>query len=138
MILKYEAFKMEYEENLENMFSKFQTLVTGLKVLDKSYSTIDHVKMIIRTLPKRWRPMVTALKLLKDLNNISLKELVISLRSHEIELEEDEPKRKRMFVAPKYLEKSEKTKAFQAEINEVLNDMQCMLMNENAMIREWM
>ena len=37
--------------------------------------------------------MVTALKLAKDLNKISLEELVSSLRSHEIELEEDEPQK---------------------------------------------
>ena len=76
------------------MFSRFQILVVGLKVLDKGYSIADHVKKIIRSLPKKWRPMVTALKLAKDLNKISLEELVISLRSHEIELEEDEPQKK--------------------------------------------
>lgn len=38
--------------------------------------------------------MVTAMKLCKDWNNTNLEELVSSLRSHEIELEGDEPKRK--------------------------------------------
>ena len=37
--------------------------------------------------------MVTTLKLAKDLNIISLEELVISLRSHEIKLEDDEPQK---------------------------------------------
>jgi len=91
LIQKYEAFKMEDDEAVEVMFSRFQTLIAGLKVLDKGYTTADHVKKIVRSLPKKWRPMVTALKLSKDLNNISLEELVSSLRSHEIELEEDEP-----------------------------------------------
>lgn len=45
--------------------------------------------------------MVTSLKLSKDFNNDSLEELVSSLRSHEIELEEDDPKRKSKFVALK-------------------------------------
>lgn len=76
LIKKYEAFKMEDGETIENMFSRFQTLVVGLKVLDKGYSTYDHVKTIIRSLPKCWRPMVTTLKLSKDLNNTSLEELV--------------------------------------------------------------
>ena len=86
LIQKYEAFRMEEDETIETMFSRFQTLVAGLKVLDKGYSTADHVKKIIRSLPKQWRPMVTALKLAKYLNIISLEELVISLISHEIEL----------------------------------------------------
>lgn len=101
LIQKYEAFKMEDEETVENMFSKLQTLVVGLKVLDKGYSTADHVKNIIISLPKHWRPMVIALKLSKDLNNTSLEELVSSLRSHVIELNENGPKIKSKFIALK-------------------------------------
>lgn len=55
--------------------------------------------------------MVITLKLSKDLNNTYLKELVSSLRSREIELGEDEPRRKSKCVALKSLGKSEKTKA---------------------------
>ena len=87
-------------------------------MLDKGYTTADHVRKIVRSLPKKWRPMVTALKLSKDLNNISLEEHVSSLRSHEIELEEDEPQKKNKFVALKSRSerhKSDRTKAFQAE-----------------------
>ena len=91
LIQKYEAFKMEESESIEAMFSRFQILVVGLRVLDKGYSTADHIKKIIRSLPKQWRPMVTALNLAKDLNKISQEELVSSLIRHEIELEDDEP-----------------------------------------------
>lgn len=72
LIQKYEKFKMEDDEIVETMFSRFQMLVARLKVLDKGYSTVDHVKKIIISLTKKWRPMVTALKLEKDVNNISL------------------------------------------------------------------
>ena len=93
LLQKYGAFKMEEDETIETMFSRFRILVAGLKVMDKGYSTVDHVKKIIIILPKKWRPMVTALKMEKDLNKISLEELVSSLKSHEIELEDDEPKK---------------------------------------------
>jgi hypothetical protein len=88
-------------------------LIAGLKVLDKRYSTADHVKKIIISLLKNWRHVVTNLKLAKDLNNISLEELVSSLRSHEIELEEDEPHKRGKFVVLK--SKPEKTKSYQVE-----------------------
>src|ERR1044072_959892 len=101
LIQKYEAFRMEEEEYVETMFSRFQMLVAGLRVLDKGCSTADHLKKIIRSLPAKWRPMVTALKMAKDLNKISLEELISSLRSHEIELQEDEPQRKVKSVALK-------------------------------------
>lgn len=103
---------MEDDETIEAMFSRFQILVARLKVLDKGYSTVDHVKKIIRSLPKNWRPMVTALKLAKDLNKVTLEELISSLRSHEIELNEDEPQKKNKSVALKSRIKSE-SKALQ-------------------------
>lgn len=86
--------------------------------MDKGYSIVDHVKKIIIILPKRWRPMVTALKLSKDMNNTSLEEMVSSLRSHEIQIEEDGPKRKRKFISLKSSGKSENTKPLQAETYE--------------------
>src|SRR3954453_21894055 len=52
LIQKYEAFKMEDDENIETMFSRFHTLTAGLRVLDKGYTKADHVKKIIRSLPK--------------------------------------------------------------------------------------
>src|ERR1044072_6853562 len=82
LIQKYDAFRMNEDESVETMFSRFQMLVAGFRVLDKGYSTSDHVKKIIRNLPAKWRPMVTALKVAKDLNSISLEELISSLRSH--------------------------------------------------------
>ncbi|XP_058741676.1 uncharacterized protein LOC131614066 [Vicia villosa] len=94
LIQKYKTFKKEEDEIVETMFSRFQILVAGLKVLDKGYSIADHVKKIIGSLPKKWRLMVTGLKLSKNLNAISLEELISSLRSHKIELEEDEPHKK--------------------------------------------
>src|ERR1044072_3761470 len=113
LIQKYETFRMEEQESVETMFSRFQMLVAGLRVLDKGYSTVDHVKKIIRSLPAKWRPMVTALKMAKDLNKVSQEELISSLRSHEIELQEDEPRRKVKSVALK--SSSRKAKALQAE-----------------------
>lgn len=59
--------------------------------------------------------MVNVIKLFKDLNNTTLEELVSSLRSHEIELEEDGPQRKVKFVALRSMGKFENSKAFQAE-----------------------
>ncbi|MCI34430.1 aspartyl-tRNA synthetase, partial [Trifolium medium] len=82
LIQKYESFKMNEDEDIGEMFSRFQTLVVGLKVLNKWYTTADHVKKIVRSLPLKWRPMVTALKISKDLNSTTLEELISSLRSH--------------------------------------------------------
>src|SRR4051812_33546162 len=99
LIQKYEAFKMEDDEDIEKMFSRFQTLTAGLRVLDKGYTKVDHVKKIIRSLPRRWGPMVTAFKIAKNLNEVSLEELISALRSHEIELDANEPQKKGKSIA---------------------------------------
>ena len=58
--------------------------------------------------------MVTTLKLAKDLNKISLEEIISSLRSHEIELDEDEPHKQGKSLALKSIKKYE-PKVFQAK-----------------------
>src|SRR4051812_17022747 len=114
LIQEYEAFKMEDDEDIEKVFSRFQTLTAGLRVLDKGYTKANHVKKIIKSLPRRWGPMVTAFKIAKNLNDVSLEELINALISHEIELDANEPQKKGKSIALKSnLKKC--TNAFQVE-----------------------
>ena len=82
MVRQYELFKMEDGENIETMFGRFQTLVHGLQALGKSYTTPDHVRKILRSLTKQWRPKVTAIQEAKDLNALRLEDLMSSLKAH--------------------------------------------------------
>jgi len=91
----YEGSKKVREE----MYSRFQTLVFGIKLLKKSYVASDHVSKIIRSLPARWRPKVTAIEEAKDLNTLSVEDLVSSLKVHEISLNEHEPAKKSKSIA---------------------------------------
>jgi hypothetical protein len=52
------------------------------------------VKKILRSLPPKWRPKVTAYQEAKDLDKVNLEDLISSLRSHELELMSDEPVKK--------------------------------------------
>lgn len=61
---------------------------------------------------------MTSLKVSKVLNNTTLKELISSLKSHEIELEEGEPQKKVKFVALMSKGKLKKAKALQAKEEE--------------------
>jgi len=91
LVHQYELFKMKDDESIEQMYSRFPTLVSGLQILKKSYVTSDHVRKILRSLPARWRPKVTAIEEAKDLNTLSVEDLVSSLKVHEIGLNEHEP-----------------------------------------------
>ena len=62
LVHQYELFIIKDNESIEDMYSRFQTLVYGLQILKKSYVASDHVNKIIRILPARWRPKVTAIE----------------------------------------------------------------------------
>jgi len=99
LVHQYELFKMKDDESIEQMYSRFQTLVSGLQILKKSYVASDHVSKILRNLPARWRPKVTAIEEAKDLNTLSVEDLVSSLKVHEIGLNEHEPAKKVKSIA---------------------------------------
>jgi len=62
LVHQYKLFKMKDEESIEQMYSRFQTLVSGLQIMKKSYVASDHVSRILRSLPARWKPKVTAIE----------------------------------------------------------------------------
>ena len=84
-------FKMKDDESIEEMYLRFQTLVSQLQILKKSYVASVHVSKILRSLPARWRPKVTTIEEVKDLNTLSVEDLVSCLKVHEISLKEHEP-----------------------------------------------
>jgi hypothetical protein len=96
---QYELFKMKDDESIEEMYSTFQTPVSGLQILKKSYVASDHVSKILRSLPVRWRPTVTSIEEAKDLNTLSVEDLVISLKVHEMSLNEHESSKKNKSIA---------------------------------------
>jgi hypothetical protein len=54
----------------------------------------DHVRKVLRSLPPKWRPKVTAFLEAKDLDEITLENMISSLKSHEMELMTDESTKK--------------------------------------------
>jgi len=100
-VRKFEIFKMNEEENIDEMYSRFTSIVNELRSLEKTYTTHDRIKKILRCLPSTWRPMVTAITQAKDLNSLALEDLIGSLKAHETLLQDDKPSRKGKMVALK-------------------------------------
>ncbi|KAK2983435.1 hypothetical protein RJ640_024689 [Escallonia rubra] len=80
----YEAFKMKKNESINEMYSIFTLIVTGLKLLGKVYPKNEMVRKVRRSLPKRWKAKVRAIQEAKHLNVLKLEELVGSLTTHKI------------------------------------------------------
>jgi len=94
LVHQYELFKMKDNESIEAMYSRFQTPVSILQILKKIYVSSDHVNKILKSLLARWTPEVTAIEEAKDLNTLSVEDLISSLKVHEIGLNEHESAKK--------------------------------------------
>ena len=90
LVHQYKMFKMVEHENIDKMTNRFMHIINKLKVLGKKkYTNAEMVRKILRSLSKAWRPQVTVIQEAKDLNMLSLDALIASLKTHEIELNED-------------------------------------------------
>ncbi|KAL6324823.1 hypothetical protein AAG906_018350 [Vitis piasezkii] len=82
----YELFSIKDFEYIVEMFSRFIVIVNELESLGKTYTKVEKVMKILRSLPRKWETKVTAIQEAKDLTKLSLEELIGSLMTYEIEL----------------------------------------------------
>ena len=64
------------------MFGHFQTILNALRSLGKTYDNYVHIDKILKSLSRKWRPYVMMLRALKNLDSMSLEELVGTLKVH--------------------------------------------------------
>ncbi|KAG0458575.1 hypothetical protein HPP92_023440 [Vanilla planifolia] len=86
LVHEYELFRMNSDETIKSMFTRFTNIVNGLSNLGKEFSTGEQVRKILRVLPQQYDPLVTALKAAKNISAMSLDELLGELLTNEIEL----------------------------------------------------
>ncbi|GJW96021.1 hypothetical protein Tco_0177829 [Tanacetum coccineum] len=89
IIQQYKQFTIPKEESIDNTFSRFNTIITSLKVLDEDYSSKNYVRKFLRALHPKLRAKVTAIEESKDLTSLSLDELIGNLKVHEVIIKKD-------------------------------------------------
>ncbi|GJR54538.1 hypothetical protein Tco_1405059 [Tanacetum coccineum] len=77
------------EESIDNAFSKFNTIITSLKALDKGFSSKNCVRKFLRALHPKWRAKVTVIEESKNLTTLSLDELIGNLKVYEEVIKKD-------------------------------------------------
>ena len=60
-----------------------------LRSLGRHYENYDHIDKILRSLSRKWRPLVTTLRAIKNLDSMTLEELVKILKVHKQDLAQD-------------------------------------------------
>jgi len=83
----YELFYMEEGKDIQTMFGCFQNILNELRSLDKTYDNYNHIDIILRSLSRKWRPQVIALRALKNPDSMSLEEMVGTLKVDEQKLQ---------------------------------------------------
>ena len=109
LVHKYELFKMEPNESISNMFTRFTDIINSLKSLDKDYTNFELVQKFLRSLPRSWESKITIIQEAKDLNNLPLDELLGSLVTYELsqnQSAEEKDSRKKRTLALKVTDES--------------------------------
>ena len=57
----FELFRMQPNETIGDMYTRFTDVVNNLSVFGKSFLNFDLMSKILRSLPKRWDPKITAI-----------------------------------------------------------------------------
>ena len=104
-IHQYELFKMQTDESIKDMFTRFTDITNNLKSLGKTYTNEEMVRKILRCLPKsKWGPKVTAIEEAQDLKKLELDDLLGKLLTHEIHLKEDDGESSKKGIALKAIQ----------------------------------
>ncbi|XP_070041377.1 uncharacterized protein [Nicotiana tomentosiformis] len=101
LMRNYELFCMKEPEAIHDMMTRFTIITNELKSLEKVFTSEELVSKVLRIFPASWESKVTAIQEAKELDKISLDELVENLKTHEIrkiELCKEEPKKDKALV----------------------------------------
>ena len=84
----YDLFKMDANENITEMFTRFTCIINELNVLGRTYANSNLIRKLLRNLLRTWEAKVTAIQKAKDLSKLPLEELIGSLMTHEITMQD--------------------------------------------------
>ena len=78
---------MAESETINQMYSRFTNIINSLKALGKTYTQPELIRKILRSLPATWIHKVSAIEESKDLDRYEIEELIGSLMTHEIHIQ---------------------------------------------------
>ena len=82
----FEEVKMSDDESFDSFYGRLNEIVIAKLNLGEKIENTKVVRKILRSLPKNFRAMVTAIEENKDLDEIKIQELIGSLQTYELRL----------------------------------------------------
>ena len=83
---RFESIRMSNDESFDEFYAKLNDIVNSAYNLGEIYDQPKIVRKILRSLTEDFRPKVTTITESKDVDSISIDELVGSLQSYELDL----------------------------------------------------
>ncbi|XP_022897819.1 uncharacterized protein LOC111411529 [Olea europaea var. sylvestris] len=81
---RFEEIRMKDDESFDELYAKLNNIVNSSFNLGERIPESKTVRKVLRSLPKRFRPKVTAIEESKDLDTVKIEELVGSLQTYEL------------------------------------------------------
>ncbi|XP_070032460.1 uncharacterized protein [Nicotiana tomentosiformis] len=99
---EYELFKMKEDESIQDMHTRFTSIINELHSLGKIIPRSKLVRKILSVLPGSWESKVNAITEAKDLQKPTIDELIENLKTYEMKKKKDherrEPKKEKNLV----------------------------------------
>lgn len=112
---KFEEIMMQNDETFDEFYAKLNTIRNSTINLGKKVSNAKMVRKIMRSLPERLRPKVTAIEESNNLDSMRVEELVGSLQTYENTL--PQPKKSKS-IASKTVKKEANDSSDEKALNE--------------------
>jgi hypothetical protein len=87
--LKFEQLKMNEDETISKYFLRVEELVNAMKGLGEKFDDSLLVQKILRSLPDKFNPKVSAIEELNDLKTLSIDQLLGTLTAYEMRISKD-------------------------------------------------
>ena len=95
LISKFENLRMEETKTIKKYHTRVSDISNESFILGEKIPTEKLIQKVLRTLPKRFSYKAATIGEVKNLETMKLEELIGSLYTFELELEEDNKQRKR-------------------------------------------
>ncbi|XP_070056835.1 uncharacterized protein [Nicotiana tomentosiformis] len=109
LITEYELFKMKDDESIQDMHTRFTSIINELHSLGEIIPRNKLVRKVLRVLPSSWESKVNVITEAKDLQTLTMDELVENLKTYEMKRKKDSERREL---------KKEKNQVLKAENND--------------------
>jgi hypothetical protein len=89
--IQFEQLKMKEDETVGKYFLRVEEMVNAMKALGETIGEPSLVQKILRSLPDRFNPKVSAIEELNDLKTLQFDQLLGTLTAYEMRIVKDKP-----------------------------------------------